>query len=246
MIPQALSPFITLLTFFLLLFGYTKIVGPIPFSVDSVTTQKSDTFQVTGEGKTSVLPDVAVVSVGVTAGGSTVKIAQDTINSNINKVTEAIKKLGVAYQDIQTQNYSVNPNYDFKEGSQRVNGYQANTNLSVKIRDLEKVNLVIDTATGNGANQVGGIIFEASDKSKAEDSAREKAVQQAKDKAQSAAKIAGFSLGRIINYSENLNSIRPAISLRGVAMGAADEKSTQIESGTNEVIVTVTLSYEIK
>ena len=47
--------------FFLTLFVYTKLVGPIPFSVTSTTTTKTDTFSVTGEGKATASPDIASV-----------------------------------------------------------------------------------------------------------------------------------------------------------------------------------------
>ena len=193
-----LLPVIGATTFFILLFTFTKLFGPIPFAVNSVTTTKSTTFDVTGEGKVTAVPDVAVVTVGIQANGTTVKAAQDQINSTINKVSEAIKKLGVDSKDIKTTNYNVNPSYDFTSG-QKITGFLANTNLQIKVRQLEKANSVIDTATANGVNQVGGINFDIDEKTKLENEARQKAVDQAKKKAQDASKIAGFKLGRIIN-----------------------------------------------
>lgn len=240
-------PVIGATTFFILLFTFTKLFGPIPFSLNSVTTTKSTSFDVTGEGKVTATPDVALVSVGVSANGPTVKAVQDLLNTNINKVSDAIKKLGIDSKDIQTTNYNVNPDYDYTGGSQRIKGYAANTNLQIKVRQLDKANSVIDAATANGANQVGGISFDIDDKSKLENEARQKAVDEAKKKAQDASKIAGFKLGRIVNYSENFEGFPQPMSLR--AVGAADilqQKSTQVEPGSSEVIVNVTLSYEIQ
>lgn len=208
-----LLPVIGVTTFFSLLLVYTKLIGPIPFSVNSVTTQKSTTFDVTGEGKVNVVPDIASVSVGIRASGSTVKIVQKQINSVINKVSQAVKNLGVDAKDIQTTDYSIYPDYDYSGSSQRIKGYTASTSLSVKVRDIDKVNSVIDAATANGANEVSGISFEVDDKEKAENEAREKAVADAKKKAENAAKIAGFKLGRIINYSENLGGFPKPIPL---------------------------------
>ncbi len=104
------SPFGWILTFFILLFLYTKFIGPIPFSVTSVTTQKTDTFQVTGEGKTLAVPDIAFVDVGVIASGNTVKEVKDQIDSTIDKVLNAVKTLGIAPKDIQTTRYDISPN----------------------------------------------------------------------------------------------------------------------------------------
>lgn len=240
------SPFAWILTFFILLFLYTKFIGPIPFSVNSVITQKSTTFDVTGEGKVSVKPDIAVVNVGVQANGATVKTAQDQLNSNINKVSDAIKKLGIDAKDIQTTSYSIQPNYDFREGSQKVTGYSASSNLNIKVRQADKVNAVIDAATSNGANQVGGIGFDVDDKTKAENEAREKAVADAKKKAEQTAKVVGFKLGRIINFSENFGGFIRPLPVGAISLESKEVPPTMLEPGSSEITLTVTLSYEIR
>lgn len=232
-------------TLFILLFLYTKLVGPIPLSINSVATQKSTTFDVTGEGKVTVKPDMASVTAGIQAQSSSVKEAQDQINSVINKVSEAVKQTGVDEKDIQTTNYSIYPTYDYGGGAQKITGYNAGANLLIKVRNLDNVNNAIDTATKNGANQISGLSFGIDDKTKVEAEARQKAVDEAKKKAQEAAKIAGFKLGRIINYSENFQGgVRP-ISFALEAAKAVGSP-TQVEPGSSEVVVNVTLSYEIQ
>lgn len=241
-----LLPVIGVTTFFTLLLIYSKLFGPIPFSVNSVVTQKSTTFDVNGEGKVTAVPDIASVSVGIRSQGSTVKSAQEQINSVINKVSDAVKGLGIDKKDIQTTNYSVYPDYDYSKSPQRIKGYSASTSLSIKVKDMDKVNNVIDAATANGANEVSGISFEVNDKTKAENEAREKAVADAKFKAENAAKIAGFKLGRIINYSESFGGGPIPIPFRALSQGSAEQTPTQLEPGSTEITVTVTLSYEIQ
>lgn len=234
----------TLLVFFLFLFAYTKLAGPIPFSVTSVTTQKTDTFSVTGEGKIAIKPDMAQVMVGVTVNGASVREVQSDLNSKINQVTEAIKKLGIEGKDIQTASYNIYPNYDYRESGSRITGYNANTNLTIKVRDIDKINSVIDAASGSGANQVGGISFDVDDKTKAQNEARTRAVEEAKKKANEAAKIAGFKLGKIINYSETFGGEPRPIPL--AAREAGGGVPTQVEPGSAEISVQVTLTYQIE
>ena len=232
--------------FFVLLFAYTKLAGPIPFSVNSISTMKTDTFTVSGEGKVIVPPDIAVVNVGVQANGSTVKQVQDELNLKMNAVSEAVKRVGVKSEDIQTSNYSIYPQYDYQSGGQRITGYQASSNLTIKVRDIDRANEVIDGATAAGANQVGGISFDVDDKAKAQNEAREKAVAEAKRKAQDAARIAGFRLGTIVNYQESFgDQPRPIPLMAKEAVGIGGEVPTQIEPGSSEIVVTVTLSYQI-
>lgn len=236
----------TLVLFFLLLFAYIKLAGPIPFRVTSTTTTKTDMFTVTGEGKAIVMPDIATVNVGVQANGATVKIVQQDLNQRINQVSDAIKKLAVDAKDIQTTNYSIYPTYDYQESGQRITGYQASTNLTIKVRDIDKANDVIDAATASGANQVGGVTFDVDDKTKAESEARQKAVDEAKKKAQQAAQIAGFRLGKIVNYNESFGGPIGPIPLYAKAEGIGGERPpTQIEPGSSEVIIQVSLSFEI-
>lgn len=244
MLKQLSIPLILIVSFFLVLFVFTKIFGPIPFLVNSINTNKSDAFYVNGEGRSSQKPDMFVVSLGVTSTGTTVKLAQDDINSKVNKVSEVIKNLGVLAEDIQTQDFSIRPNYDIQSGTQKIVNYSANTTLMVKVKQIDKVNEVIDLATANGANQVGGINFDISDKTKAQNEAREKAVNDAKAKAKQAEKVVGFRLGRIINYSESFNEPPVAYGTAVSAIGGRED-ATRIEPGINEVVVTVTLSYEI-
>lgn len=235
-----------ILAFFVILFIYTKAAGPIPFSISSVTTSKSDTFNVSAEGTVFAKPDIATLNVGISAQGATVKAVQDQTNSIINKVSASIKELGVEEKDIQTTNYQINPNYDFQSGTQRITGYSASTNLSIKVRNIDLVNQVIDQATENGANQVGGVTFDVDDRAKVENEARQKAVEAAKKKAESAAKIAGFKLGRLVNYSEDfVGGPRPIPLRMSVGAPEAQELETAVEPGSSEIRVVVTLSYEI-
>lgn len=232
--------------FFALLFVYSKIGGPIPLSVRSVVTQKMDAFTVNGEGKVSISPDMAVVTVGVQTTGNTVKATQDDLNRRINAVSEAVKALGISGADIQTTNYSIYPNYDFQAPSQRITGYNASSNLVIKIKDLDITNDVIDTATAQGANTVSGVTFDVEDKEKAQNEARELAVADAKKKAQTAANIAGFSLGKIVNYSESFGGggIGPLPYMaRDIAL---ESVKTEVEPGSQEILVNVSLSYEIQ
>lgn len=237
----------SIVLFFFLLFAYTKFAGPIPFSVTSVTTQKTDSFTVSGEGKISIHPDMALINLGVQAQGSTVKSVQQELNTRINAVSDAIKKRGIAQEDIQTTNYSVNPTYDYRDGKQKITGYSATAMLMVKVKNLDLVNDVIDDAAGSGANQIGGLSFDISDKTKAQNEAREKAVKDAKQKAESAARTAGFRLGKIVNYSESFgDQPRPIPYFAKAEVASANSAPTQVEPGATEIVVQVSLSYDIQ
>lgn len=233
--------------FFLCLFVYTKVVGPIPFAINSVQTTKSDTFQVTGEGKATAVPNTATISFGITKQANTVADAQNQTNSVVKSILASLQKLGIESKDIKTTDYSLQPNYNFNSGSQAITGYTVTQTVQVKIQPLDKVNKTLDTLTSNGANLIGQVSFGFDDATaqKLEDQARQDAVKQAKTKAESLAKASGIHLGSIINVTEN-QAVPSPILMDTAKLGAGEAAvPTQVTPGENTISTTITLSYQI-
>lgn len=245
-------PFFTILLLFITLFVFTKLFGPIPFSVNSITTTKSSLFTVQGTGEATAVPDTALVTLGVNREGATVEIAQKGVNEVINKITADLKALGIEEKNIKTTNYSVNPNYDFTGGRQVARGYTVDANVEVRVKPVETANKAIDAATAAGATQVGGVTFVLADEDqkKAEDEARKEAIAEAKEKAQSLADAAGIKLGRIIDVQETSGGFPQPMLYRTAelkldsAMGGEAMPATELNPGENKISITVSLSYE--
>lgn len=243
-----LLPVIGATTFFVFLFIYGKFGPGIPFSVNSIQTSKSDLFTVTGEGKASASPNMALATLGIQVKRPTVKDAQSQANSIINKVTGDVKALGIAAKDITTTNYSVYPDYNYQSGNHEITGYNVSVNVGVKVRDLDKVNDVVDRATADGANTVGGLQFTMDDelRAKLEDQARREAVRTAKEKATSLSSAAGITLGRIVNVQESSGGPAPIYRAEMMMAAPAGSGQTKVEPGTAEISLTVSLSYELR
>lgn len=231
--------------FFVLLFVYTKLAGPIPFTLNSVNTNKTDLFQVSGSGEATAPPDTAKISVGVTESASSVLDAQTKVNSKAKKIIDSIKKLGVNEKDIKTTNYSVNPDYSF-DRTQKVTGYTVSQSLEVKT-DIDKINQVIDSSTSNGANVAGGIEFVLNDEKQLqlENSARKEAVEKAKKKAKGLAEATGIKLGRIIDVSQSSGQTPRPVFLESKTDQAEPAQPTNITPGESKIEVTITLTYQI-
>lgn len=240
-------PVLTVLISLALFFAFVKLFGPIPFSINSINTNKSDFFYAEGTGEATGQPDTAQFIVGVTKTAPTVEAAQTQTNTAVNKVIAGLKQQGIAAKDIKTQDYNVNPNIDYSGGSQTTTGYTVSTNITVVVKDASKANAALDTATANGANIVNGVSFTLNDdeKQKLEDEAREKAIKQAKEKAVKISQQAGIRLGKIVNVTINPTEPGPIMYDKALnAGGAAPAAPTELQAGENKVTVTVTLSYE--
>jgi uncharacterized protein YggE len=233
--------------FFLLLFVFAKWGPAIPFY--TLTQTKGEPFVVQGEGKALATPDIAKINLGITETGSDLKGVQDSVNKKSQDLVNQIKKLGVEEKDIKTISYYVYPQRDYSSPVQRITGYQVSTSYEIKIRDFSKINDLLASVTSFGANMAGGVDFDLSDdlKDKKMQEAREQAVKEAKDKASGLAKAAGITLGKIINVSENTPvNERYALPVSGGGKEEEAVTTPNIQPGTTEINVIVSLSYEIR
>ncbi len=245
-----------IVVFFVLLFVYTKFLGPIPFTVNNINTTTTDVFQSTGTGKASAAPDEALISLGVTTQGTNVEQAQNSANAASTKIINALKAQGVEEEKIKTTNYSINPNYSFTGDNQRITGYTVSQNFEVEV-PIGKTNQVVDAGTEAGANMVGNISFKLNDKKQLElkNTARKEAVENAKASAQGLAKASGIKLGKIINVTESTGTGYPMpFTMATKAMDTAqggdvliqnpEREVSSITPGESNVEVTVILTYQ--
>lgn len=241
------TPFFTVLFILILVYVFARLFGPLPLTVNSITTMKTDMFTASGEGEATTIPDTATFTVGVTKNAPTVETAKDEVNKATNAIIAEMERLGVQKKSIKTTNVSVNPDYDYTNGTQTPKGFTVSQNLEVKTTPIEKANKALDAATAKGANVVSGVSFtvDDSEREKLEAKARSEAIKKAKSKAQSIAQAAGVRLGRIINVQESSTPQQPPILMEGRS-AVADKVSepTQLQPGENTVRVTVTLFYE--
>ncbi|MFA4819158.1 MAG: SIMPL domain-containing protein [Patescibacteria group bacterium] len=212
----------------------------------------TDTISISGQGKVTAIPDIGVVALSVESRGKTVAEIQADNTKKMNDIVAYLKSLDIEKKDIRTSQYNLSPIYIYEQntGKQKLDGYQLTQTVEIKIRDLNKVGDALSGATDRGANQVGQLNFTIDDPEKLQAEARLKAIADARAKAEVLAKAAGIKLGKVRSFSENVNSPSPypLYYARDMAVGGAELKSTppQIEAGSQEVVVNVSLSFEIE
>jgi uncharacterized protein YggE len=227
----------------------TKYIAPIPLSISQTTTEKSAAFSATGQSVVTTVPDKVEVTLGVSLRENEIQRAQSRANEIISKINTDLQSLGIAKDDIKTQNYSIYPNYNYQTGSPQINGYMVDISINVSMTDFEKLNKVVDMATQAGANQIGGIQFKLSEDKEREvrEKARAEAIEDAKQNAQELARLAGMRLGKVINVFEEPNAPAfpgPYLAAEQSARGGGAGQPTNIEPGSTSYTYTVTVSYE--
>lgn len=204
-------------------------------------------ISITAEGKATVVPDIALLRAGVTTEGSAVEKIVAENNTKMNAIIEAIKGLGVEEKDIKTTNYSLTPRYDWLETGRVFRGYTLNQEISIKVRDFEKIGDVLEVSTSNGGNLIGNLQFTVDDQEKVKALALEDAIANAKEKAQSIAQASGLKLKKVVNIYES--GVTPYYGVGGaMTMDAKMESSVAppIQAGEQEITVNVTLIYRVR
>jgi uncharacterized protein len=214
------------------------------------TRSDSPILTVSGSGQARVAPDEATVRLGVLAQAPTAREAQDKVNRSAQAVLDAIRKLGVQPERIQTTGLSLGPQYSQERaGSQgpRITGYQASNTVSVLLEDLSKVGPVIDAGLTSGANNLEGVEFGLRNDDAARAAALTGAVRSARIKAEALAKALRVKLVEIVEVAEGGISISPPPSpFRGrVAMAAEAMVATPVSAGEVGVDAGVTVRWRI-
>jgi hypothetical protein len=204
------------------------------------------TFSVSGEGKEIVVPNIAEIRIGVISEGKDLTAPQKENSEKMNRIINFLKEKGIDEKDIQTENYSVTPKYDYSKPPYRIVGYTISQDLKVKVRDLSKIGEILSQAVNYGANNVSGPSFTVDNKEVYLEKAREKAIKNAKEKAGKIAESAGFKLGKIVGIQESGPSEPYPLMLKAMPESALEISQPQIEPGSQEIKVEVNITFEIK
>ncbi len=241
--------FAALLCFGLFVFLGTLVANNVKgYQYIGKPTAERDTIAISGEGKVTGIPDIAAVSVGLQTEKADVKSAQTENTAKMNRLIANLKNLGVEDKDIQTSYYNIYPQYDWPNGKQVLRGYQVSQGVTVKIRNLSKIGDILASAGEGGANQVSGLSFNIDDPESLRQEARVKALLNAKEKADALARVAGVKLGKIVSFSEYAGtptSLYKSYDMGGFG-GGGEGAAPTVESGSMDIVVDVTVSYEIK
>jgi len=207
-----------------------------------------DTITIQGQGEVTAVPDIATVAIGLSTEKKEVADAQKENTDKMNAFIKDIKGLDIEKEDITTTNYNIYPRYDYDDGKQVLRGYEVSQNVSVKIRDLEKISDVLSLVSTHKLNQVGGLNFTFDDPEELKQEARVAALENATEKAEDLADVAGVKLGKIVSFSESSADyefpVRYAAEASALGIGGGGE-APQVEAGSQDITVYVTVSYEV-
>lgn len=209
-----------------------------------------DVIQVSGTGTATGTPDLAHISLSVSATDDTVAAARSAAAVSLQNVLDALRNSGIAAADIATSHFNVHPDYDWSQGERRFRGYVVSSGLDVTLRDTGAVGSVIDAAIAAGGNQIAfdSLRFSFANTGTMAERARQSAVADMQNKAAQLARFSGRQLGNLKLISETPPAASyPLSSLaRLESAGMSADAGTPIAVGEDEIAVTVYGVYELR
>ena len=197
---------------------------------------------VTGEGEVAAAPDMATVSLGITAENAEAGAAMDEASRVAESLLARLDELGIAAADRQSSDISLRPVWsNGEDGTARgITGYEAGNMLTVRVRDLDRIGEVLGAVLDDGANQLSGLSFGLQEPKPVMQDARRAAVADAMDKARVLAEAAGVTLGPVISIAEAGGGFAPAPMME-MARGA----KVPVAAGETVVSTQVTMVFEL-
>lgn len=201
------------------------------------------TLSVQGTGEVNAAPDIAQIQIGVASTAESAGAAMTANNGAAQKVFDFLKGQGIAPEDMQTVEVSINPQYRDRrttDGVQEIVGYTVQNRLSVTVRRLDALGKVLDGVVTAGANTISGISFDVAGRNRLEDEALAAAVADARARADLMAKAAGVSVDRVLEMSAGGSAPPRPMYAR------AEMSSVPIAPGSLTVSVSVNVVYAIR
>jgi len=206
---------LTIITSFLIVSKTGIYIKSLGGAVES-NGKISNTISVTGDGKVTAKPDMAILSFGFNETESSSKAALEKVNQKIAQSQKILKDNNIDDKDISTTNLNIYPEYDYSIKSPRLIGQRASQTLEIKVKKIDdkasKVSQIIDQLSAVENIQINSVTFDIEDKTKLFSEARELAFQKAEQKAKELAKISKVSLGKPVSISDSTYDISPQVS----------------------------------
>ena len=227
----------------------TVLVSFIGVSSITYFSNSSNVIFVSGTSNQDVSNQIADFSVTFTTENKDKAKAEVDNNSKVTKFLTEVKNFGVEEKDVTTQTLNVYQNQDsYYEGGvykNKLGNWVYSQAISVKIRDISKVNDFVNLAGSNSSSNIYGPNFSVDAVNLDEKLIYQSAFENARLKAEGIAEKSGRKIGKAISISETTSSNYPipmmsSLKVQGGVGGGAD-----LPSGSTNISKTLNVVFEL-
>ena len=159
-------------------------------------TNNARLIKIIGKASAKFFPDQADVSIGVETSGKNIADIKRENDQRVTSVVSSLRALGIPQKDIQTQEVSVSPVYDWNDGRRKFLRYEMRNSVRIRITELSKLQSVIDKGLQEGSNMLNSVVFSVSRRDQITDSLQVVAARDANTQATAVAAALNTKVGR--------------------------------------------------
>jgi uncharacterized protein len=168
----------------------------------SIVPDTTRAIYVTGRGAVVSAPDMATVRLGVFAMSPDLPKVKATVDGVVTRIVRLASDIPVAPKDITTSSIYVAPQYAGDDPSM-FRGYEVTQSVTVTLRDLTKLQHLLDGAIAAGANRDFDVDVASSREHELKREAMARAIEDAKEQARFVAERLGLEVGPVRSASLN-------------------------------------------
>ncbi len=197
------------------------VVGFSTMAVQANELPDSPHIVTSGTASVDAVPDIATLAIEVNIAAKDAASAKKQADQRVAQYLSFLEQNGVAKKDISSANLRTQPDYDYQNGKSVLKGYRAVRTVEVTLRQLDKLNSLLDGALKAGLNEIRSVSLGVAQPDAYKDKARKAAIEDAIHQAQSLA--AGFhsKLGPVYSVRYHVSNYQPSPMVRMMKADAA-------------------------
>ncbi|EOA6760123.1 oxidative stress defense protein [Escherichia coli] len=174
-----------------------------------------------GTASVDAVPDIATLAIEVNVAAKDAATAKKQADERVAQYISFLELNQIAKKDISSANLRTQPDYDYQDGKSILKGYRAVRTVEITLRQLDKLNSLLDGALKAGLNEIRSVSLGVAQPDAYKDKARKAAIDNAIHQAQELANGFNRKLGPVYSVRYHVSNYQPSPMVRMMKADAA-------------------------
>ncbi|MBV8044769.1 oxidative stress defense protein [Pluralibacter sp.] len=197
------------------------LIGVSAMSVQANELPNGPHIVTSGTASVDAVPDIATLAIEVNVAAKDAASAKKQADDRVAQYLTFLEKNGIAKKDIRSANLRTQPDYDYQNGKSILKGYRAVRTVEVTLRQLDKLNSLLDGALKAGLNEIRSVSLGVAQPETYKDKARKAAMDNAIHQAKELASGFNATLGPVYSVRYHVSNYQPSPMVRMMKADAA-------------------------
>ena len=190
-------------------------MGSAPLMVQAAEVPEGPHVVTSGTASVDATPDIATLAIEVNVSSKDAATAKQQADAKVAEYFSFLQKNGIDKKDINAANLRTQPEYTYlKDGGSELKGYRASRQVQVTLRQLDKLNDLLDGALKSGLNEIRAVELGVANPETYRNEARQKAIDNATQQAGALAEGFKAKLGPVFSIRYHVANYQPMPVMR--------------------------------